>query len=131
MSGLKEIKRRQKTAMVIERMTSAMKMISRARYTSMQNEVRKNMGLSEILQHLAEKIAQEMRSRGEPVVSDYITDGDTKALFQDGDTKATPWLLLVMTSDSGLCGGFNHWHSIFWKLITQRLFLLCVLGKKA
>lgn len=98
MSGLKEIKRRQKTAMIIQRMTGAMKMISRARYTSAQNEVRKNDGLMDVLQHLSQRIVREMDGINGEALGGYAQEGPPEA----------PWLLLVMTSDSGLCGGFNQ-----------------------
>ena len=98
MSGLKELRQRQKTAMIIERMTGAMKMIARARYTSMQNEVRKNAGLTQGLQDLAGSILAEMRHQKTLRPVTYTKEGPSDA----------PWLLVVMTSDSGLCGGFNQ-----------------------
>lgn len=98
MAGLKELKRRQKTAMLIERMTGAMKMISRARYTSMQNEVRKTAGVCEDLENLAQHVMFEMQAQGQVPSAAYAQPGSTTA----------PWLLVLMTSDSGLCGGFNQ-----------------------
>jgi F-type H+-transporting ATPase subunit gamma len=98
MAGLKELKRRQKTAMLIERMTGAMKMISRARYTSMQNEVRKTSGVCQDLENLAQRIMREMLAQGHVPSVAYARPGSVDA----------PWLLILMTSDSGLCGGFNQ-----------------------
>jgi F-type H+-transporting ATPase subunit gamma len=110
MSGLKELRRRQKTAMIIERMTGAMKMIARARYTSMQNEVRKNSGLTQGLEDLARSILAEMGHQKTVRPVTYTKEGPSDA----------PWLLVVMTSDSGLCGGFNQ------KLIKTALEWLAV-----
>lgn len=98
MSGLKELKRRQKTAMVIERMTGAMKMISRARYTAVQNQMRQKGDLIQILQHVVKRITAQLESEDRTAVS----------VFSDKQPKHAPWLFVVMTSDSGLCAGFNQ-----------------------
>jgi F-type H+-transporting ATPase subunit gamma len=98
MSGLKELKRRQKTAMIIERMTGAMRMISRARYTAMQNDVRKNQDICQPLKDLAHRIMATMAGDGEVCSVPYAAPGPEDA----------PWLLVLMTSDGGLCGGFNQ-----------------------
>lgn len=98
MSGLKELKRRQKTAMVIERMTGAMKMISRARYTAAQNEMRKKGDLVCVLQNLAERIVKQITLDNKTADVAFALEGPVKA----------PWLLVVITSDSGLCAGFNQ-----------------------
>ncbi len=98
MSGLKELKRRQKTAMVIERMTGAMKMISRARYTAVQNQIRQKGDLIQILQHVVKRITAQLESEDRTAVS----------VFADKRPKHAPWLFVVMTSDSGLCAGFNQ-----------------------
>ena len=83
MAGLKELKRRQKTAMLIERMTGAMKMISRARYTSMQNEVRKTAGVCEDLENLAQHVMFEMQEGGREAGT-----GRPKTVSQRGATWA-------------------------------------------
>lgn len=98
MSGLKELKRRQKTAMVIERMTGAMKMISRARYTAAQNEMRQKGDLIQVLQHMIKRITTQLGSEDRTAVS----------VFADKGSKHAPWLFVIMTSDSGLCAGFNQ-----------------------
>jgi F-type H+-transporting ATPase subunit gamma len=98
MSGLKELKRRQKTAMVIERMTGAMKMISRARYTAAQNEIRQKGDLIQVLQHVVKRITAQLESE----------DRTAMSVFTDKGPKHAPWLFVVMTSDSGLCAGFNQ-----------------------
>jgi F-type H+-transporting ATPase subunit gamma len=98
MSGLKELKRRQKTAMVIERMTGAMKMISRARYTTAQNDMRQKGDLIQVLQHVVKRITTQLASEDRTAVS----------VFTDKGLKHAPWLFVVMTSDSGLCAGFNQ-----------------------
>ncbi len=98
MSGLKELKRRQKTAMVIERMTGAMKMISRARYTAAQNEMRQKGDLIQILQHVVKRITTQLALEDQTATSVFAHQGPQHA----------PWLFVVMTSDSGLCAGFNQ-----------------------
>ena len=98
MASLKELRQRQKTVMVISRMTAAMKMISQAKFNRVQGQLRSSVESCEELKALAGRVLYTLNQRHKTPRSKYLKEGP----------KDAPWLFIVVTSDSGLCGGFNQ-----------------------
>ncbi len=98
MASLKELRQRQKTVMVISRMTAAMKMISQAKFNRVQGQLRSSIESCEELKALAGRILFSLNQSHKSPDSRYLKEGP----------RGAPWLFIVMTSDTGLCGGFNQ-----------------------
>ena len=96
MTNLRDLKNRQRTTHLIKRMTGAMGMIARARYMTASGLHRHNALGLESLQQLASHLWQQAREQEVPLPS----------LCSSGSPDL-PWLLVVLSSQSGLCGGFN------------------------
>jgi F-type H+-transporting ATPase subunit gamma len=96
MTNLRDLKNRQRTTHLIKRMTGAMGMIARARYMSALGTHRHSAQGLASLQHMAHQIWRQAQEHNVPLPS-WCADGETDK----------PWLLVVLSSQSGLCGGFN------------------------
>jgi len=94
MAGLKEIKNRIGSVTSTQKMTKAMKMISVARLRSAQNRIYN-------LRNYAHSLEEVLR---DVVLSQRVSH---PFLIQKSQAQIKKVLTVVMTSDRGLCGGFN------------------------
>lgn len=94
MAGLKEIKTRISSVKSTQQLTQAMKMISAARLRSAQNRIFN-------LRDYANSLEEVLR---DIVLSQKVSHPFLKQISQEEIKKV---LFVVMTSDRGLCGGFN------------------------
>lgn len=92
MATLRDIKRRIGSVTNTRQITSAMKMVSTAKLARAQNAVRAAQPFSEELRRMVINISKGMT-------------GDDHPLFQVNEQGKT--LVVVFTSDRGLCGAFN------------------------
>ena len=93
MPNIRDIKDRIKSVREIRKITRAMKMVATAKYTKSQNRLNENAVYREKIEDLLKSLNKEVVSRYHP--------------FFNSPAKAKKKLLLVVTSDKGLCGGFN------------------------
>lgn len=102
MAGLKELRTRIETIKSTQKITSAMKMVAASRLRRVQNLVDKNQGYSENLRQSALRVLMEIRQEEKEKNIHYILP---ELLAQRAS--AQNYLLLVFSSDRGLCGAFN------------------------
>ena len=95
MASLKDLRSRIKTVKSTERITSAMKMVAAAKLKKSEDRVAQ-----------ARPFATEMETMLAKLSSDMGTNAPA-LLVGRGDAKNKKILLVVITSDRGLCGGFN------------------------
>ncbi|MBP5353033.1 MAG: ATP synthase F1 subunit gamma [Alphaproteobacteria bacterium] len=102
MAGLKELRTRIETIKSTQKITSAMKMVAVSRLRRVQNMLDKNEEYSENLRISALRVLAELQNE-EP------TEQASFVLPELLVTKAQPenYLMLVFSSDRGLCGSFN------------------------
>ena len=93
MSGLKEIRNRISSVSSTMQITNAMKMVSAAKLKKAQDSITATLPYSEKLSELVKNISKS------------IDSFDTNPLFLKREVKSI--LILVITSNKGLCGGFN------------------------
>ncbi len=125
MANLKELRNRITSIKATQKITRAMQMVSAAKLRRAQEEVE---GARPYLKRLNTVIATVMRSPEISSVNDTIMMGG-----EDGDQSV---LLVLITSERGLCGGFNT--AIFKKFNTtiatlkeqQKSFKILCVGKK-
>jgi len=94
MAGLKELKTRIASVKSTQKITSAMKMVAASR-------LRRAQQAAEAARPYADRMARMIGS----IISGASTDGAPALLAGTG--KAEVHLLIPVTSDRGLCGGFN------------------------
>ena len=124
MASLKDLKNRIKSVKSTQKITKAMKMVAAAK-------LRKAQERAEAARPYAEKMEQVVNS----LAAGF--DGDANApLLLGGTGKSDNHLILVMSSDRGLCGGFNSsiTRSVRKKIhelqgAQKKVHLLCV-GRK-
>ncbi|MBI5970483.1 MAG: ATP synthase F1 subunit gamma [Deltaproteobacteria bacterium] len=92
MPSLKDIKRRIKSTKNTQQITKAMKMVSAAKLKRAQDEITAARPYAEKIQELTLSLAAKTSPESHPLLSGA------------GGTKIG---LILMTSDRGLCGGFN------------------------
>jgi F-type H+-transporting ATPase subunit gamma len=92
MPSLRDIKRRIASVKNTQQITNAMKMVSAAKLQRAQDRVMAARPFAERMQIVVEHLQARVRSAAHPLLTPR-TEGKT--------------LLLVNTSDRGLCGGFN------------------------
>ena len=100
MPSLKEIRNRITSVKKTQKTTSAMKMVSAAKLNRAEDTIRR-----------ARPYAAKLRT----VVSSLsgkLTPDDNR-LFRDQDGKRVA--VVLMTSDRGLCGGFNATSANYWR----------------
>ena len=92
MPSLRDIRRRIASVKNTQQITSAMKMVSAAKLQRAQDRVMAARPYSEHLQQLIVHLDARVHPRAHPLLTPR----------EEGKT-----LLVVVTSDRGLCGGFN------------------------
>ena len=93
MSGLKEIRNRISSVSSTMQITNAMKMVSAAKLKKAQDSITATLPYSEKLSELVKNISKS------------IDSFDTNPLFLKREIQSI--LIVVITSNKGLCGGFN------------------------
>ena len=93
MSGLKEIRNRISSVSSTMQITNAMKMVSAAKLKKAQDSITATLPYSNKLSELVKNISAS------------IDSVDSNTLFVAREVKKT--LIIVITSNKGLCGGFN------------------------
>ena len=93
MSGLKEIRNRISSVSSTMQITNAMKMVSAAKLKKAQDSITATLPYSNKLSDLIKSISASVDSN------------DSNPLFKKREVKKA--LLVVITSNKGLCGGFN------------------------
>lgn len=95
MASLKELRQRQKTIGSIERMTSAMKMVAQSKLKKGQGMLAQSRILYDAVYDIASRLCTmaDEKGRGLPTLR---TEGKSSA----------PVVVVVMTSETGMCGGF-------------------------
>lgn len=101
MAGLKELRTRIESIKSTQKITSAMKMVAAARLRRAQLLAESSATYSENIEKIlerAERISEYRRSIGKPAsVSKFMRNKEDPQTF----------LLVVLTSDRGLCGSYN------------------------
>lgn len=92
MATLRDIRRRISSVNNTRQITNAMKMLSTAKLTRAQNNVRAAQPYAEQLRHMVTSMARGLSPEDHPLLRG-----------QEGGAS----VVLVFTSDRGLCGGFN------------------------
>lgn len=96
MASLQDIRKRIKSAKSTSKITKAMKMVSASKLRRAQEQVRNSRPFSDSLDQVVAHLALRLKLQGEA----------PNALLSARETKNCGELI-VMTSDRGLCGGFN------------------------
>ncbi len=120
MSGLKEIRNRISSVSSTMQITNAMKMVSAAKLKKAQDSITATLPYSNKLSDLVKNISAS------------IDSVDSNPLFVKREVKSL--LIIVITSNKGLCGGFNssiikEVYNISSQYDTKKLDLLTI-GKK-
>ena len=120
MAGLKELRTRIESIKSTQKITSAMKMVAAARLRRAQILAESSATYSENIEKIlerAERISEYRRSIGKPAsVSKFMRNKENPQTY----------LLVVFTSDRGLCGSYN---SNVAKVAMQRIEELKAAGK--
>ncbi|MCD6460902.1 ATP synthase F1 subunit gamma [bacterium] len=117
MNNIKDIKDRIKSVREIRKITRAMKMVATAKYTKSQNRLNENALYRKKIEDLLLSVNQEVVRRYNP--------------FFNTPVKARKKLLVIVSSDKGLCGGFNANISRFAdKRIEEESYDVLLIGKK-
>ncbi len=101
MTTLKELRVRKKGLTSIFRMTSAMKMISQVKFNRAKTQLKETAEICNSLKRLVSHLLLYKQHDGHA-----SEDHSIPYLSQNNPGK--PWLLVLFSSDSGLCGGFNQ-----------------------
>jgi len=122
MASIKDLKKRIGSVKNTQQTTRAMKMVSAAKFRRAQDAVLQGRGYSIQLRKLAQEASKHI---GEEYHSPLLLEGAGKA----GVKKR---LLVVVTSDRGLCGGFNSniIRSVQKLLVESKDYELCFIGKR-
>ena len=120
MSGLKEIRNRISSVSSTMQITNAMKMVSAAKLKKAQDSISATLPYSNKLSELIKNISSSTDS------------DDTNPLFEKRESKNL--LIIAITSNKGLCGGFNsniikEVNNIKTSSLSKRVDLLTI-GKK-
>ena len=95
MPSLDDLKKRIKSVKSTQKITKAMKMVAAAKLRRAQENAEKGRPFSEKMNNIILNL------------SNSISDKDNVSKFLVGTGKDTTHLCIVITSDRGLCGGFN------------------------
>ncbi|MBU0553333.1 ATP synthase F1 subunit gamma [Myxococcota bacterium] len=115
MPSLKDIRKRIASVRNTQKITRAMKLVSAAKLRRAQQAI-------ESLRPFAEKYRQLLGALGQPQA-----EGEALHPLLDARAEVKAVALLVLTSDRGMCGGFN---SNLLKLASQRVEALRAEGKR-
>ena len=120
MATLKEIRKRVSSVQNIQQITKAMKMVSAARLRRAQEAALAARPYAEKL----EAVLQNLAAQGEELAHPFLTER--------AENNTT---LIVMTSDRGLCGGFNssliREAEAFMRQRTEQKVSLILVGRRA
>lgn len=122
MAGLKVLRNRIETIKSTQKITSAMKMVAASRLRRSQGLISKCSFYNHNLLASANRVIYELRQEEKAT---GVEVNYPKLMSGTGNDKT--YLLLVFTSDRGLCGGFN---SGVAKVASQRIDELVALGKE-
>ena len=92
MATLKEIRKRIESVKKTQKTTSAMKMVSAAKLRKAEENIRDAIPYAQLLKHVVSSLST-------------LSGDDENTLFQE--TTASKIAVILITSDRGLCGGFN------------------------
>lgn len=120
MAGLKELRTRIETIKSTQKITSAMKMVAASSLRKAQGLITKSAPYKENIVAVSSKIVSEYRA-----LEQNGTVVDWPMLI-NGTGKNETYLLLVFTSDRGLCGSYN---ASVAKVASQRIEELLKAGK--
>jgi len=128
MANLKTLKTRIKSVKSTQKMTKAMKMVAASRLKKAKQLVEASRPFADKIQEMVSNLASNISVRG---------NLDEKFPLLNGKGKDASYLIMVMSSDRGLCGGLNSSTVKFAKnrindLISQGkdVQIICV-GKKS
>ena len=93
MAGTKEVKNRIKSIQSTHQITKAMEIVSTTKFNRLAIAVKSSKPYSEAIQTVLENISTGVKSE--------------RNLLFDGRTEVNKIAIILMTSDSGLCGSFN------------------------
>lgn len=102
MAGLKELRTRIGSIKSTQKITSAMKMVAAARLRQAQDVLSRSQHYSDDLLVVAGRLYREMLKELQAGAADYIIP----RILQPVGTPET-YLLVVFSSDRGLCGSYN------------------------
>lgn len=102
MAGLKELRTRIDSIKSTQKITSAMKMVAAARLRKSQNLLNDSVLYNQGLLNSVNRVIQELREEEQIKSVQYIYPKMIR-----NAAKEENYLLLVFSSDRGLCGGFN------------------------
>ena len=102
MAGLQELKTRIETVKSTQKITSAMKMVAAARLRRSQSFIEKSESYNHNILGSANRVLYELREQEKERSIPF-----SYPVMMTGNGKNLTHLLLVFTSDRGLCGGFN------------------------
>ena len=98
MANLKTLKTRIKSVKSTQKMTKAMKMVAASRLKKAKHAVESSRPFADKIQEMVCNLASNIAVRG---------NLDEKFPLLTGKGKANSYLIVVMSSDRGLCGGLN------------------------
>lgn len=102
MASLKELRKRISSIKSTQKITSAMKMVAAARLRKAQQMIYKSSFYAQNLFLSAQRVAQELVYQEQLFGINFMFP---KLMLGNGKNKT--YLLIVFSSDRGLCGGFN------------------------
>ncbi|WP_341754169.1 ATP synthase F1 subunit gamma [Candidatus Tisiphia endosymbiont of Dioctria rufipes] len=104
MSGLKQLRSRIKSIKTTQKITKAMQIVSATKFTKAKNQVKDSEDYIGILQGIMSSVAFGNNLQDLPIEKKFFSEG----LLDQGDLNINKsYLLIVVTSERGLCGAFN------------------------
>lgn len=105
MSGLKQLRSRIKSIKTTQKITKAMQIVSATKFTKAKNQVKDSEDYIGILQDIMSSVASSNNLQDLPIEQKkFFSEG----LLDQGDLNINKLhLLIVVTSERGLCGAFN------------------------
>lgn len=105
MSGLKQLRSRIKSIKTTQKITKAMQIVSATKFTKAKNQVKDSEDYIGILQGIMSSVAFGNNLQDLPIEQKkFFSEG----LLDQGDLNINKsYLLIVVTSERGLCGAFN------------------------
>ncbi|MFP3018373.1 MAG: ATP synthase F1 subunit gamma [Candidatus Tisiphia sp.] len=105
MSGLKQLRSRIKSITTTQKITKAMQIVSATKFTKAKNQVKDSEDYMGILQGIMSSVASSNNLQDMPIEQKkFFSEG----LLDQGDLNINKsHLLIVVTSERGLCGAFN------------------------
>ncbi|WP_417904944.1 ATP synthase F1 subunit gamma [Candidatus Tisiphia endosymbiont of Micropterix aruncella] len=105
MSGLKQLRSRIKSIKTTQKITKAMQIVSATKFTKAKNQVKDSEDYIGILQDIMSSVASSNNLQDMPIEQKkFFSEG----LLDQGDLNINKsHLLIVVTSERGLCGAFN------------------------